>query len=160
MRRIVVGIDGSAHARRALQFAVEEARAHGADLDVVHAWHVEVTAWMFPPEYSLTPIPQEDLAAHAAQRLEKEIAQVVPDEAGLTINRIVANGLAPHVLADAAQGADLLVVGARGMGAFKGMLLGSVSHFLIKHAPCPLVIVRAEPTIVEVEPDEAFVAIT
>jgi nucleotide-binding universal stress UspA family protein len=60
----------------------------------------------------------------------------------IEIERIVAQGSAAHVLLDAAEDADLLVVGSRGRGGFTGLLLGSVSHQVASHATCPVVVVR------------------
>jgi nucleotide-binding universal stress UspA family protein len=58
------------------------------------------------------------------------------------VQQHVVQGHPAQVLADAAADADLLVVGSRGHGGFAGMLLGSVSHHVIAHARCPVVVIH------------------
>jgi nucleotide-binding universal stress UspA family protein len=58
---------------------------------------------------------------------------------------VVVNGHPAQALIDAANGADLLVVGSRGHGTFAEALLGSVSQHCVHHAPCPVLIVRSKP---------------
>ena len=72
-----------------------------------------------------------------------ELDEVAAETAGLDIERTVVEGSAATALLEAAQGADLLVVGSRGRGGFAGLLLGSVSQQCAHHASCPVVIVRA-----------------
>lgn len=140
MPRIVVGVDGSATSIRALQQAVDFAVALSAEVDAVHTWLVSYGA----TELSMMPaIPSAELQAAAEQTLADVVAAV--DAKGVTINRTVTEGDAASVLLDAAIGADMLVVGSRGHGGFVGLLLGSVSHKVIHHAPCPVLVVPAEP---------------
>jgi nucleotide-binding universal stress UspA family protein len=67
------------------------------------------------------------------------------DIEGVEVRRTIAAGNPASVLCDAAGDADLVVGGARGMGGFKGRLVGSVSHQVVGHAPCPVVVVAPEP---------------
>ena len=142
--RIVVGVDGSEHADAALRWALREAVLRGADLDVVAAWHEP-----FVPDLSgMAPVTTATvaIAEETAKIVDRAIdaALVADDVAGdaVAIHRTVDHGPAAHVLLRAAEGADLLVVGSRGRGGFAGLLLGSVSHDVAHHAPCPVVIVR------------------
>jgi nucleotide-binding universal stress UspA family protein len=141
MRRIVVGVDGSEGSRAALEWAVEEARLRGADVDAVHVW-------LYPPLTYMTglvPAPvfdRDDLVAGAREVLDAACDAV--DRGSVRINRIVIEGGAPHRLVDAASDADLLVVGSRGHGGVAGLLLGSVSRYCVHHARCPVVVVRGE----------------
>jgi nucleotide-binding universal stress UspA family protein len=135
--RIVVGVDGSACADRALAFAVGEARLRDASVDAVHAW--------FFPAVTYTPfgpgpvVSEPDLEAAEQEVLDRAVARV--DTSGVHVERrLVLGGSAPCLL-DAAKGAELLVVGTRGHGGFTGLLLGSTSQHLAHHPPCPLVIV-------------------
>ncbi len=78
-------------------------------------------------------------AAH--KLLEAAVEEVVPD-GDVHVARIVTEGPPAEALLAAAQDSELLVVGSRGLGGFKGLLLGSVSQQVAHHAPCPVVIVR------------------
>ncbi|HEU5085407.1 MAG TPA: universal stress protein [Acidimicrobiales bacterium] len=139
MPRIVVGVDGSPASVRALQQAVGLAAALGAEVDAVHSWLVSYGA----TELSMMPaVPSTELQAAAEQTLAEAVAAV--DAKGVTVNRIVIEGDAASTLLDAARGADMLVVGSRGHGGFVGLLLGSVSHKVIHHAPCPVLVVPLE----------------
>lgn len=135
--RVVVGIDGSETAQAALQWAVDEARVRGAALEVVHAWHTPyVAGYPYVPAFD-----PDQFEASARAAIETALDRV--DTTGLAqpIERLTPLGRAAPVLLDAAKGADVVVVGARGLGGFAGMLLGSVSHHLAHHATCPVVVV-------------------
>jgi nucleotide-binding universal stress UspA family protein len=151
--RIVVGVDGSPGGREALRFALGEARLRGCALHVVHAWRlplVESVPDAFLLEGSLERGPElEDVARSleraARQTLDSSIRDVLGNaEPAVEIEREVVEGPAAQVLLERAQGADLLVVGARGRGGFAGLVLGSVSTQCSQHASCPVVIVPAE----------------
>ena len=146
--RIVVGVDGSDGAREALAWAVEEARLRGARLVAVHTWQMPplgagasdpfgTGAGAFDPSLNTDLI--ERVEAGAAQLLERELAAV--DTSGIEVEKLVESRNPADALIDAARGANLLVVGTRGHGGFKGLLLGSVSQQASHHAPCPVVIV-------------------
>jgi nucleotide-binding universal stress UspA family protein len=75
------------------------------------------------------------------ETLDAIIADVASDSE-VHVDATVAEGPAASVLVDAAEGADLLVVGSRGHGGFVGLLLGSVSQQCVTHAPCPVLVVR------------------
>jgi nucleotide-binding universal stress UspA family protein len=139
---IVVGVDGSERSKAALRWAVEEARLRNAEVRVVHAWAV------YPALYVDTPIAAadwDDLRASAERFVRKFVAENVPDHEGIEITTLApqATGTAARTLINTANGADLLVVGSRGLGGFRGLLLGSVSQQVVHHARCPVVIVRA-----------------
>jgi nucleotide-binding universal stress UspA family protein len=143
MRRIVVGVDGSETSRQALRWAGEEAERHGAELHVVHAWEVQgvgAGVGMTPGRRSAAaPEGQRDAAEQlVSQVISEELGNHAPDKVRPSIGR----GSAAAVLLEASQGADLLVVGSRGLGGFAGLLLGSVSTKMANHATCPVVIVR------------------
>jgi nucleotide-binding universal stress UspA family protein len=136
--RIVVGVDGSDGAAAALRWAVEEAELRQAALDAVTAWHIPYAAGS--PAIGLVIDPEEE-RAYAAEQLE-EVIGTLGARPRVQVNRVVVEGGAARALIEAASGADLLVVGSRGRGGFKGLLLGSVSQQCIHHAPCPVVVVR------------------
>jgi len=140
--RIVVGVDGSGTSRLAFRWAAQEAVLRHAELDVVFVWN--------PPENHLVDLgdlpPQQELEAAARQTVEEtmqdEGLEGAPD---LVVNPVVTQGSAAHVLLEVAEGADLLVVGSRGLGGVRGMLLGSVSMHCVTHAECPVTVVPAPP---------------
>lgn len=138
MQHIVVGVDGSNASRRALAWAVAQARASGASLRVVHAW----TA----PAMGGDPLAQAlanegELEAQARHELDLVVDDVDERGMGAPIERILVGGDPTQTLLEAAKGADLLVVGSRGLGAGGDAALGSVSDAVIGAAPCPVVVV-------------------
>lgn len=135
--RIVVGVDGSSHARRALVHAVDEARRRDATVDAVYAYAPPVY-WSAPEFGVLIPRPESEVVEDATQLLERELAEL-PDD--VVVEPIVVEGPAARALLETARGADLLVVGSRGRGGFMGLLLGSTSHQVVTHATCPVVVV-------------------
>jgi nucleotide-binding universal stress UspA family protein len=139
--RIVVGVDGSPGSRAALAWALDEARLRGAALDVVHAWHAP--APVVPGPYGAAPHVDEDVTEpvrrNAEQVLEHQLQAV--DTTGVEVEALLPSASAAEALVEIARDADLLVVGTRGRGGFKGLLLGSVSQQVTHHASCPVVIV-------------------
>jgi nucleotide-binding universal stress UspA family protein len=143
---IVVGFDGSEHARAALELAAREAASRGLALRVVTAWHVPAVAFGsgLGPAPGFDPHEIEEAArATSAQALEL----LGPDASKLDVETRVREGDPAHVLVDEAADADAvtLVVGSRGHAGLAGVLLGSVSQHCAAHAPCPVVIVHAPP---------------
>lgn len=140
--RIVVGVDGSEHSLRALRYAVDELgrRGNDATIEAVLAYHSAVYYPGMEFGYA-TPIPPEKLEAEAMQALLRALQDVPPD---LPIDPVVMDASPAHALVEAAADADLLVVGSRGLGGFKGLLLGSTSVNVVRHAPCPVVVVPGE----------------
>jgi nucleotide-binding universal stress UspA family protein len=135
--RIVVGVDGSESSKQALQWALQQARRTGAALRVVTSWSMPMVAGYVPP-------PPFDLESGARQIVDEAVAEVAGEDAPVSLEKVVVKGPAAAVLLQASSGADLLVVGSRGRGAFAGMLLGSVSTHCVNHASCPVVVVRGE----------------
>jgi len=135
---ITVGVDGSDGAAAALRWAAAEARLRGARLRAVHAWHIPRMAYGYVPPVSL----DDDLGRAAAEGLDKWVRAAGAELEGIQVERLTAEGSASTVLTDAASDAELLVVGSRGLGGFRELLLGSVSHQCAQRASCPVVIVR------------------
>lgn len=133
---IVAGVDGSAPSRLALEWAVMEARLRNGQLRAV-------TAWEFPPvTVGMEGLIQDpEVFPQTARRLQNEALKRVNSE-GMTVTGDVIQGNAAAVLLRAAEKADLLVVGSRGLGGFTGLLLGSVSTQVLHHSPCPVLVVR------------------
>ena len=136
---IVVGVDGSEGAVRALEFALAEARIRVADVKAVAAWHVPAAAY----ETGWVPVSVDvsDYEKIAQAGLDKSFKEAGVAESGVSVTPILREGQAAEVLVAEARGADLLVVGSRGLGGFKGLLLGSVGQQCAHHASCPVAIV-------------------
>jgi nucleotide-binding universal stress UspA family protein len=139
MSRIVVGVDASEHATRAVRWAVEEARLRAAELEVVHAVHQPDIAAM----PAVLPMPTHEQLVDAGNQLVDELLADVDTE-GVAVSRDVRSGGAAGVLCARAEEADLVVVGARGLGGFRGLLLGSVTQQVVAHSPKPVVVVVPE----------------
>ncbi|MEN9824155.1 MAG: universal stress protein [Ilumatobacteraceae bacterium] len=135
MRRIVVGVDGSEDARRAVDWAVDEARLHGWSLELVHGVEVGVAA---ASPYG-SGVVLEQLQDAGRQLLDAEVERVRALD--VTARGILDIGSAAYALIEASRDAAMLVVGTRGHGGFHGLLLGSVSTACVHHAHCPVVVV-------------------
>jgi nucleotide-binding universal stress UspA family protein len=147
---VVVGVDGSAGSREALQWAIAEARLRQVPLRAIHAWTYAEP--LMPPligypyggaEYVESAIEER---RQGAERLLEQTTAALAEGHEIEIERGIAEGSAARVLIDAVGEDDLLVVGSRGHGGFRSLLLGSVSQQCAQHAPCPVVIVRGTHT--------------
>lgn len=139
---VVVGLDGSSGSDRALEFAVDEAVARGAELVAVQAWPAVA------PEYALYggTAMAGDLDAvrvRGEEVLAERLAGWQAKYPTLPITRRAVLDRPSSALLEAARSASLVVVGARGRGGFLGLLLGSTSLKLLHHAPCPVVVARS-----------------
>ncbi len=140
MPGIIVGVDGSGHSQRALEWAMKEAALRHEALNVITV-HQAVKGY-----YGTAVVNSEDRAlteqARAAAQAEADKAL-----AGLGGSRPAAvtvtavNGFPVEELLAAAEDADMIVLGSRGAGGFTRLLLGSVSSQIAQHAPCPVLIV-------------------
>lgn len=144
MSVIVVGVDGSQGAAEALHYAIREARLQGARVKAVSAWHVPPAA--YGAGWAPTTVDFDSFPKLAEEALEKCLEAAGAGESGVEVAAVVKQGQPAVVLCDVARdsNADLLVVGSRGLGGFRGLLLGSVSQQCAHHAPCPVVIVPAK----------------
>jgi nucleotide-binding universal stress UspA family protein len=141
---IVVGVDGSEGSSRALRWAADEAAARGDDLTLVHVWErPQAYAPLGLGAYPIDPEPIQEAAQSVLDGLVEEAAELAPD---VPVRGLLVEGAAAEALLDAARTADLLVVGSRGLGGFRSLLLGSISQQVAHHAPCPVVIVPAHDT--------------
>lgn len=137
--RIVVGVDGSPQSLEALRWALNQAEATGASIEAIHAWQIPV-AYGAP----VAVMPGESFAASAERALGESVEQVLGERTDIQVTRVAEQGLPAKVLLEHSRGAELLVVGSRGRGGFKGLLLGSVSQHCVSHAHCPVVVIRHE----------------
>lgn len=148
MNTIVVGVDGSESANDALRWAVDQARLTGGTVEAVYAWDPGALVSLGMP-----PLVDWALLREAAEARPREIVrEAVGKESGVRILAKVVAGNPAEALVERSEHADLLVVGSRGLGGLKGMLLGSVGHHCAAHSHCPVVIVRHTPVREEREP--------
>lgn len=143
--RVVVGVDGSSTSGRAIEFAFDFAARHGCELMAVHAW-------ADLPVDALEPVRlwDEDTSEvrRAAERLlDDALAECRARRPEVPVRRQVSLDRPAHALMDQADGAALLVVGSHGRGAIRSVMVGSVSHAVIYHAPCPVAVLRGDDRV-------------
>jgi nucleotide-binding universal stress UspA family protein len=134
---VVVGVDGSPGSVAALQVAIEEAKLRSTDVKAVTAWHPPTVG--YESQWVASELDQAGYEQGAVAMLERILAEV--DASGVSIHAFAQHGQAAEVLVEQARGADRLVVGSRGLGGFRGFVLGSVSQRCAQHASCPVVVV-------------------
>ncbi len=140
---VVVGVDGSEQSKLALRWAVDYAKTTGARVRAVIAWRWPISIVVTLPVAEVLD-PQEQ----ALKTLNAVVAEVLgdgprgPDDVEVKVQ--AHYGSAVPVLLDEASRAALLVVGSRGHGGFHGLLLGSTGEHCVRHASCPVVVVRPE----------------
>jgi nucleotide-binding universal stress UspA family protein len=147
---LVVGVDGSAVAGAAVEWATVQARRTGARVVAVAVCEPRPVVAVAPAVAGPVVMPgrleDEQLAAEAERWLAEAISPL-PVDAGHVVERQVAHGDAATTLLDTARDADLLVLGNHRRGALTGALLGSVAQHCVRHASCPVVLVPApEPS--------------
>jgi nucleotide-binding universal stress UspA family protein len=141
--QVVAGVDGSAATEATLRFAFEAASMRGAGLTVMHAWTAPISTGpsdVLPLVYDVDAVNEDEgrlLAEVLAGWQEK-----YPD---VPVRRLLLHRPPAKELMRLSHGAQMLVLGARGRGGFRGLLLGSVSQAAIQHASCPVAVVRAQP---------------
>jgi nucleotide-binding universal stress UspA family protein len=141
--RIVAGIDGSPSSRAALHWAVNQARLTGGTVDAVIAWQIPLvlqsSGWA--PMY----VEEEgDLEGNARRTIDAVVSEEVEPADQRLVRCLVVHDHPAQALLDAAEGADMLVVGSRGHGSFADALLGSVSQHCVHQAHRPVLIMRDE----------------
>jgi nucleotide-binding universal stress UspA family protein len=142
-RPVVVGVDASEAATRAVRFAADEARRRSAPLRIVHA-----ATWFDGMTY---PYPELDVPGRLAGGAQT-LLQAMSDLASGSVpaDRVTTAAVDGHpvdVLVTASEGASLLVVGGRGIGGLAGLLLGSTAHGLVAHAACPVVVLPDDTAV-------------
>jgi nucleotide-binding universal stress UspA family protein len=139
---IVVGVDGSAEADAALAFAVREARLRRLPLRVVCAWEPSASSYA-GEAFAATPDAFVAAEQHAEEVVRAALARIPHDD--VEVEALSVEGRAANALVEQAADAELLVVGTRGRGATRRLLLGSVSGEVAHDAPCPVTIVPLAP---------------
>ena len=135
---IVVGIDGSEDAQRALTWAADEARRRATRLTIVHGYQVPLVG-AYP--YTTMTMDPALMPRAARQLLDRALERA--DTSGLDVTPVTSPGGAAHAIIEAASDADLVVVGSRGLGAVHRLLLGSVATQIVLHASGPVAVIPA-----------------
>jgi nucleotide-binding universal stress UspA family protein len=138
---MVVGVDGSAHSLKALEWAFEEASFSGMQLHVLHSWEI-------PPTWSMVEVPSYEPEVLIRDYGNAELRETSEAMSGfrekfpdVKVRQEVMKGSPVKALVKASETAELLVVGSRGLGGFRGLLLGSVSHAVVHKAVSPVAVV-------------------
>jgi nucleotide-binding universal stress UspA family protein len=133
---VVVGVDGSPNSRAAIDFAFEAAALRGAPLTAVHAWSdlPVTTVWELTTDWHL-------IQADESEALSQWLADARALYPDVPVEQVVVRDGPAHVLLEHARTAQLVVVGSRGRGGFRGLLLGSTSQAMIHHAACPVAVI-------------------
>lgn len=139
IRKIVVGVDGSATANRALEWAAAEAEQREATLVVVLAWDIPALAYG-APGYGML-VDRDELASAAAGVLDEQLAHADLSRLTQPAQSMLVQGHAGQAILDAAIDAELIVVGSRGHGELTQLVIGSVSQHVLHHARVPVVVV-------------------
>lgn len=137
---VVVGIDGSPISEAALAFAYAAAAERSVPLVAVHAWMDAVVDPVVAPLLDRELMETEERAVLAGRLAGW--AEKYPE---VPVRRVVVLDRPAHALVEAARDAQLLVVGSRGRGGVRGLLLGSVGHAVLHRAPCPVAVVAPRP---------------
>lgn len=149
MATIVVGVDGSDGGAAALEFAAGEAALRKVKLHIVSAWEVPVAAYGaggFVPAPALDPQMLDVFRDRAQQVAEDAVATVKKLQPTLEVEATSVGGQPADALLEHGGNAEMIVVGRRGLGGFKSLLLGSVSQQVVHHATCPVVVVQQPAT--------------
>ena len=138
---IVIGVDGSDIAKEALRYGLHEASIRGTRVRVVHGW-MPTNAVPATGPGVVTPI---DIRPYheAAEEMLRATVKAVAGEAAEKIELVLCESPAGAALIDNAHDAELIVVGRRGHGAVRSLVLGSVSSYVVQHATCPVLVVPA-----------------
>jgi nucleotide-binding universal stress UspA family protein len=146
MPGILVGIDGSDHSRHALEWAVSEAAVRHAPLTVLTVHQALTGYWGSPVACPGDPDLTKQAREEAQEETDSVLRKAGEDSQPPSVTVRAVTGLPGEELLSAAAGADLIVVGSRGAGGFKRLLMGSVSTEITHHARCPVVVIPADNT--------------
>jgi len=152
--KILVALDGSEHSLRALEIAIQLAKKFGGKITLIHVYSVTVRPIIMPEPTTLTPpgvpvmTPAEvskvvEATRKAGARVLGDGEQKVKAEKVQVETTLVEGQVVQEITRTAKEGKfDIIVMGARGISRIREMLLGSVSDGVIRHAPCPVLVVK------------------
>lgn len=138
--RVVVGIDGTSDSTSALRFAFETAARRGTGLTVVHTWDLDVDTAAAAVAWS---VDSQQADEQERSLVAEAVAGFAADYPSVDVRRHVVRGHPVAELVRQSENAALLVVGTRGRGSVKGMILGSVSQKVLHDARCPVAVITS-----------------
>jgi nucleotide-binding universal stress UspA family protein len=144
---IIVGVDGSPASDSAVSWAAHDAAMHGVTLTLMHVENPAAPTWAQAPILEELEGWQQAEGRSVLAKAFKIAHDIVPDDAGVPINGELLFSATVPTLIDLSDDADLIVVGTDGRGALTRDLLGSVSSGLVRHAHCPIAVVREEESL-------------
>jgi nucleotide-binding universal stress UspA family protein len=144
MPGITVGVDGSSHGQRALEWAIKEAGLRKAPLTVIAVHQVAGNHWTGNPEVYPADTPEKEKTRQAAQDATQKAVDAAGEPKPTSVTVRAVSGIAAQELINASTDSDLVVVGSRGGGGFARLMLGSVSSKVVAHAACPVVVLPAD----------------
>lgn len=143
MSGIIVGVDGSGHSQRALEWAMHEAAIRHVPLTVLTVHEALRGYYGHMVTYSDDPDRTEELRTAAQAETDKVLAALDgPRPDSVTVKAV--HGFPVEELINAGKDADMIVLGSRGAGGFTRLMMGSVSGQVVQHAHCPVLIVPPE----------------
>jgi nucleotide-binding universal stress UspA family protein len=147
--KILLATDGSSEARLAARTAVDLAQKTDSEVHVIHVFDVALIALLYPeatdPKGVKVPeaILEEDLQRHAREVLEGEVKRVRSAGGTVAKSHLMMGEVAREIVHLAEDlGVGLIVMGSRGRGGIRRALMGSVSDSVVRHAPCPVMVIR------------------
>ena len=142
MSGITVGIDGSDHSVRALEWAANEAAVRHAPLTVLTVHAVPQSGWTGNPIILPQDAGELEKERQGAEEMTLKVTSRLGEARPASVTVRAVNGFPAHELIEASREADLMIVGSRGAGGFVKLVAGSVSDQVVHHAHCPVVVVR------------------
>ena len=143
MPGVVVGVDGSEHSQRALEWAVKEAGLRNTSLTALVVHQVAANHWNRDPEIYPADAPEAEKMRQAAQDIVQKAVDAAGAAAPSSVTVRAVSGIAAQELINASGDADLVVVGSRGGGGFARLMLGSTSTQVVNHSAAPVVVIPA-----------------
>ncbi|KAA1424936.1 universal stress protein [Mumia zhuanghuii] len=140
---ILVGHDGSDFSDQAVLWALEYGKLTGQPVTVVRAWVLTTAPRPRTWEPGYMP-PLEDFAEAVVERLEEDLAPLRTDFADVDVRTCAVHGKPAPRIIEASEKASMVVVGRRGLGGFKGLVLGSVSEQVVRHASATVVVIHPD----------------
>jgi nucleotide-binding universal stress UspA family protein len=140
MAGIVVGVDGSSHSQNALNWALAESALRQVPVIALAVAPAATSIFGITGQFD----PSQETLEKVHRAVQAEVDEAVASHPGQTVTVRVVSGVPADEVIKASEGADMVVLGARGTGGFKRLAMGSVSSQVSRHAHCPVVVVPGE----------------